>query len=114
MDFSSYERLIITKYVGAQIEYPKMAISILSYWYLVLFFPKVFWHFGLIFSPLEVRDGSQIVDLVEIYRSNFLFFIFEPWTSCLRPKYDLEFSGYLLLPPPEQDSRGSLSRVLNH
>ena len=35
MDFSSYERLIITKYVGAQIEDPKMAISILSYWYLV-------------------------------------------------------------------------------
>ena len=95
MDFSSYERLIITKYVGAQIEYPKMAISILSYWYLVL----AFWLFGLIFSPLEVRDGSQIVDLVEIYRSNFLFFIFEPWTSCLRPKYVLEFSGYLLLPP---------------
>ena len=58
-----------------------------------------FWLFGLIFSPLEVRDGSQIVDLVEIYRSNFLFFIFEPWTSCLRPKYVLEFSGYLLLPP---------------
>ena len=51
------------------------------------FVSKVFWLFGLIFWALEVRDGSQIVDLVEIYRSKFLFLIFEPWASCLRPKY---------------------------
>ena len=48
---------------------------------------KVFWLFAFFFSPLEVRDGSQIVDLVEIYRSKFLLFIFVPWVSCLRSKY---------------------------
>ena len=51
------------------------------------FFSKVFLLFGLIFWALELRDGSQIVDLVEIYRSKFLLFIIVPWVSCLRSKY---------------------------
>ena len=57
MDFSSYERLIITKYVGAQIEYPKMAISILSYWYLVLLVL-----FGLIETRGAHPAGPQHID----------------------------------------------------
>ena len=51
------------------------------------FVSKVFWLFVLIFWALEVQDRSQIVDLVEIYRSKFLLFIFVPWASCLRSKY---------------------------
>ena len=60
------------------------------------FFSKVFWLFGLIFWALELRDGSQIVDLVEIYRSKFLLFIFVPWASCLRSKYMIFWTYFLI------------------
>ena len=65
MDFSSYERLIITKYVGAQIEYPKMAISILSYWYLVLLVL-----FGLIGVGQQTNNISFMVSVA--LRGHFL------------------------------------------
>ena len=61
MDFSSYERLIITKYVGAQIEYPKMAISILSYWYLVLLVLLVL--FGFIGIGQQTKNISFMVSV---------------------------------------------------
>ena len=61
MDFSSYERLIITKYVGAQIEYPKMVISILSYWYLVLLVLLVL--FGLVSIGQQTKNISFMVSV---------------------------------------------------
>ena len=62
MDFSSYERLIITKYVGAQIEYPKMAISILSYWYVVLLVLLVLLFLLVLFNRLRAfrRAGVDL------------------------------------------------------
>ena len=84
-----YSLALLTERGGVCVEdFQYMAVSLLFIFYekveKTTFVSKVFWYFGLICWALG--DGSQIVDLVEIYRPNFLLFIFDPWTSCLRSK----------------------------
>ena len=93
MDFSSYERLIITKYVGAQIEYPKMAISILSYWYLVLAFWPYFFAAG---GPGWVPNCRSRRDL----SIDFFIFYFRALDVMFKAKIRFGIFGIFVASPP--------------